>query len=611
MLSSAVSLSAQENAHTLYEEIRQTDPDSFRIYYFKSGSKDIVTELHDTSIEYFQIYDPARKGIREHINIGLQGSPATPLLPDIERKKGFNSGFDAYSLYQLVPDSLNFYKMKKTFSNLFFSRGLAKDDATFGADVARNFSDGIQLSLQYKRFNEVGSYQRQRLRNTVFGVGLWYQSKSRKYETFITYALNIQSRFENGGITNDTSFNSQFSARLGIGVELQTAVSRLSDQYIQWKNFYYPFVDSAKTDDRKFRITQQTTFRNFYFKFYDPATSGSSYYQEFNVDPRGVRQYFEFKELNNSAGLEWTSISGVKKNRYLFNAGIEHRLIWLNQEPERSVIHNLFLKGGVNTRLRDRFELDVNGHFGLAASRFDHMIEGTLSFQLPGIGMVKTGLVNQRNGVAQIANELYITQRQVWNNNFDKEITTKLYGRLYVEKINLNIEAAYMLLNNYVYFDSTFTPRQSADALNIAMISASQKWHIGRIYNQNTVVLQQKNTALLRTPEWYTKHSLYYHGYLFNRNLNIQAGVDLRLIQPYELYGFNPVIGQFYLQNSKSYPLYPFTDVYLSFRVDQFRGFLKVENVTALFNNDVYSQVYYYPRQDWIFRFGVGWLLFD
>ena len=130
---------------------------------------------------------------------------------------------------------------------------------------------------------------------------------------------------------------------------------------------------------------------------------------------------------------------------------------------------------------------------------------------------------------------------------------------------------------------------------------------MGSFHLDNTVALQQATEDFVRLPDIYSKHSLYYAGKWF-KVLDVRVGVDLRFNNSFYAPYYNPVTGQFQLQDRREVEFYPAADAFFSMRVTKFRAFFKWENATAaLITDQLFYQTAYYAFPSAVFRLGIKW----
>ena len=202
---------------------------------------------------------------------------------------------------------------------------------------------------------------------------------------------------------------------------------------------------------------------------------------------------------------------------------------------------------------------------------------------------------------------LYLSGQQAYRNDFDKTLSTTLSGTYSLPAFQLEITGRYHLLNNYIYFDTLGLAQQTGIPISIAQLIIKKGFKVGRFHLDNIVALQQATEDFIRLPSIYSKHSLYYGGKWF-KVLDVRLGADLRFNNSFYAPYYNPVTGQFQLQDGREVEFYPATDVFFSMRVTKFRAFFKWENATAaILSGQLFYQTAYYAHPSSVFRLGLRW----
>ena len=380
-----------------------------------------------------------------------------------------------------------------------------------------------------------------------------------------------------------------------------------------------PAAPPPDPDRRRYTLAHRIHLQTNRYKFFDPNPDGDplseAYYGPFLVDDRGVRFYTQYQQVENSFRLRTYKPrvgeeEGAKRQRDLFEAGINHRLTWIDMEIADSVVNNLFLFGRLNFSPSERLRINTYGHFGLFDQAGDYRVFGELFFSVGKIGQL-SGSVNNQLYAPNLIQERYIgTHTEIWANDFQKTLETNLTATYSLPQWNFSVTGAYHLLNNYIYYDTLGVARQTGTPISIVQLIVQKDFHLGPIHLDNLVTLQQSSEDFIRLPDFYTKHSLYYEGYWF-RVLNVRFGADLRMAATYYPYTYHPAVGQFILQDRQEIQLYPSVDAFFSLRVTKFRAFAKFENLTRVVIPHTERLFYLnarYPLQTGSgFRLGIRW----
>jgi len=601
---------------TLMSELEFESADTSHIFYFYEDNPYHQYPFNDTLLDNrLSQYDPTRQQTVDYFMLGNLGSAHYPIFYDAYDRQGFDVGMHQFDLYKI--NELKYYILENSYSEAYYSQGAAQEDAYFKANLGRQFANGINFSLNYKRINNVGLYRRAKSRNTALALGMWIHRP--RYDGFITYTNNVIQQQDNGGVETDTLFDEpNFQQRANIPVFLETANTRHAQNSISYNQHY----KLRKTNDslgvgpkRNFRINHKITYQTVDYKFDDESVLDDSvYYGQQLVDSRGLRQYIGANNLTNYLGLStFKSANGtetkLQQNRDNFEVGIKHRVYFLNQEPEPTrKVNNLMLMGKFSYASPKGFNLEAYGHFCLWDNAGDYRINGALDLNLKKAGKLGIGLKQQRYAPSLVQTRNYISQVLTWDNNFARPIETKLSATYEIPIVKIDAEANYHLINKPIYFDTLATPQQFDGAVNIVQFLFKKNFTYGKWHLDNTVALQSTTADVIRVPNFFTKNSFYFEGLVFkSKAMLLRTGLDLRMASDFFVPSYSPVVSQFHLQDDQSQSLYPIVDFALSFKVTRFRGFLRIDNITSYVTDRVYYGVHLQPLYESNFRLGVTW----
>ena len=74
---------------------------------------------------------------------------------------------------------------------------------------------------------------------------------------------------------------------------------------------------------------------------------------------------------------------------------------------------------------------------------------------------------------------------------------------------------------------------------------------------------------------------------------------------------YNPILGEFYVQNKEELGGYPLLDFFINARIKQTRIYLKAEHFNSAFSGYNYYAAPNYPYRDFVIRFGLVWNFFS
>ena len=234
---------------TALQTFRKIPKDSLLIFYYYIENPNEEFPYQDTLLDnYFHQFDPARSRVLDHGSLGYFGSPTFPLFYQTSLQQGFEVGLHQYDLYKIKVDDLQFYNLKRPYSDFYFSQGGSQDDIQLKGKFSRNFNKNINVSIDYHRISQYGSsapvryfYQNQRARHTALAGGMAFKNDADTYQGFLAFSTNIHQQEDNGGIQSDTFFlqdDNGFSSALAIPVWLNDAETRHSEQEISYTHYY-------------------------------------------------------------------------------------------------------------------------------------------------------------------------------------------------------------------------------------------------------------------------------------------------------------------------------------------------------------------------------------
>ena len=321
------------------------------------------------------------------------------------------------------------------------------------------------------------------------------------------------------------------------------------------------------------------------------------------IDTRGLRFYLADKKIKNSIYIHsrWKNFGNVR-------FGLSHTLHQLNLDFGKEKINNLFASFRSDVKFGKSFILNLDAHLGLLDYAGDFHLKGNISFTSK-FGNFKLGTNIKRNKPNFLSSRLYINEQQIYNYNYTRPVSLDFFIKWAFGKTELT--ASQLTINKPIYFDENVLPTQFGGTYTNSRFSISQKIKLGIFHLDNYLFYQIYSQNLFSLPAYFTKHDIYLKSHLFKKRMLFKFGVDLRLISEFAVPAYFPLTGQFYIQNEERLDFYPEADFYFIFKVDTFRAFFRLNNVSGYFYPGVRFQVATYPQFDNNFRFGISWIMKD
>ena len=606
-------------------------PDTTKLHYFYPVDLSQKYLQFDTSIYDNHKFAPSRRQQFPYATTGILGGAAHPMFFEEKYQRGVDLGLHQYDLYQVHNDQLRFYESLNGYAKARYAAGAEQADGYLDFNMSRKFDKGYYIATEIDRIFQLGTrnqFEHQNLKNLGFLVGVGYRPEDSKYKAFLLQSSNVQEVFENGGIREENL--DALSERVNLNVA-ETRHDVKEFKFIHSLNFQKR-PDSTGRKKRSFTISHQLSYRWADYKFFDErppfAGTDSSFYKSLVSDERGIRFYTEHNTFRNQFSLLTFKNNESKKRRDYLEAGIDHRFHSIDLQPETIKRNNLFLFGKWRVEPNKSLKFNALGHFGILDNAGDYRVEGKLGIEIPKVGKVKGSFINQLNSPSVLHERFNLNFEPLWENDFTQTLSTTVKGSIQPAQIksglfNLNIETGikYDLLNNYIYFDSLSVPNQTSIPISIFKFWADVDVQFYKFHLDNSVAFQSfSESNLFQLPRFYSENSFYFEDYLFKDELGLRIGIESRFFGPYQPMGYQPLTGQFYLQNEFSTNSYPALNIFASLKRKRFQGYLVIENAQEYFGGETltnnFSQRYYYevanyPYYPSMIRWGVVWEFFN
>ena len=349
----------------------------------------------------------------------------------------------------------------------------------------------------------------------------------------------------------------------------------------------------------------------------DPTpSSDADFYGIFRTNERGLRHFVNVRKFENRFGA---FLFLGKNDEFRFEPALTHAFVVLDQEPQDSTMQELRVSANLETSIANVFDLDAYAHYELGANFGDYLLKGSARLKLGKLGQFEGQILQHQYAPNLIQYRLFISQEAVWENDFKKTNETNFRVQYHLptiqsgKKLEVDISGGLEnhLLSNFIYYDTLAMPVQADGLKNVAQVFAEANIRFGKIYTENKIVVQQTSDEYLRLPRLWSQHSLYFQGFVFKSAALLRMGVDMRYQSNLKFDDWWALTGQFYRQNDQTFISQPITDVFLSFKVNRFRTFVKLGNAFQPLAFSTRLVAPDYPTRDMYFRFGLTWAFMD
>jgi len=604
----------------------ERSPDSVFVSYFSLNEQGAYTRTAVSKpLNQFQEYDITKQNNQLFSTLGNSGSAAYPLLFNFKATPNFRFRSDVFEPYKLKDDSIKFYISDSPFSHVRYHMGPAKEqklDFTF----SQRIGSGIYLGLNARFANSPGLYSNQRAFNAGGTFYAAFLYPTQRYGAILTYRTDRLANYENGGITNTSSFTQNIeSNRKVIEVNLSDAINRGKNIGFVVQQYFNILKSNVvrKTDSttvlvpRKFdagRFVHTLRYSRSGSAFEDQSSSvNADYYPEYFLTSVPIFDSVMHIHFENCLVYSNEVPDTLGKSfplQYSFGLRIQsdrlNRDTTLNDVFRQTVPFGM-LKGIIKqkTFFKASAFLVIGGY-----KSGNHSIDGSF-YQFFGKRNHKAYL-NVSKGLTQP--DFYFTNYYTdyfnWNNNFNAQDYIK--GEFGVILRGFDLNASYTRLTNYVYLNENVLPQQYSDALTVLAGHASKEFRLKHWITTVYVAAQQITPdSILQLPALMGKLTLCYDIELFRKALHAQIGISGTYHTAWYQDAYMPALRAFYRQNSYVSGNYPYLDAFVNLNIKRARLFVKYEHFNAGLMNYNYMIVPDYPQADAAFKFGISWLFFD
>ncbi|MCF6140356.1 putative porin [Flavobacterium sp. K77] len=541
-------------------------------------------------------------------------------------------GFKAKHFNFLEANQIRYNSVATPITELYFKSTVGRGQSV-DSFLSLNTSENLNFSIAYKGLRSEGKYLNQLSSTGNFRFTVNFNSKNKRYFAKAHYTYQDILNEENGGITTINDFESEnpsFNNRQRFEVFLNDAKSFLKGRRI--------FLDqnfriNPKQGSNNLSVRHQINYENKFFEYNQltvPSNVGSTEVNRFGASftDSGINDQTRYNRMYNKAGLvyENTSLGLFEffiddfRSNYYYN----RVLFFDNQVPiPNAFSQNINSAGGQYTYKKD----NVQGKFlysrsitNQSLSNLDAQVAYDLNddyqftFQYQNLNKLPNNNYN-------LYQSSYIEYN--WSNNFKNEKINVIKGTATTPFLNAELNLS--VLNDHLYFADVATAEQKSERTQIIApaqyngtikylsLKLGREFQFGKFALDNTVLYQktEQNDAILNVPELVTRNTIYYSDYLFKNALFLQTGISLNYFSKYLANEYNPVIGEFFVQNEKEIGNHPNLDFFINAKIQRTRIYFKVEHFNSPFTGNNFYSSPNNPSRDFTIRFGLIWNFFN
>lgn len=607
--------------------------EDYKIISFERDTTFLDTTL---TIQKEYKYNYLREDDFELMSFSNIGQAYNELGVDFERVGSYpNLGALAKDRKYLEKEQINYYNVATPMTELFFKTTL-EEGQLLDANLTFNTSRRLNFSIGYIGFRSLGKYNDTQIESGNFITTTNYLSKNGRYSLRAHIAAQNISSEENGGLAEkEEQFESgdeDFINRPRVDVLLDDAENKiLGKRY--YLDHQYKLVrkqlDSTRFEKTALSIGHSFDYETKYYQFIE--TSNDTLFGDAilsAIDDKAILKTF-YNEVNIEFYNKTLGRLTGGVNMYNYDYYFNSRLI----EADGTVIPNRL--NGTEFGLVGKYEKRIGGFdfnadlkYNLSGELAGNVFNASASYNINDNNKVRFALHNS----TRLPNFNYLLYQSEyfnynWDNSnvFEKERASSLKGEL-LSKTWGHLMVKYSNLDNYTYFapvseeviadglDNAFIkPLQEGSTVSHLKVKYQKEFKVGMFALNNTVMYQNvtQDSQVLNVPQLVTRNTLYFSSDVFKKAMFLQTGVTFKYFTAYNMNGYNPVLGEFYVQNKEELGGYPLLDFFINARIQQTRIYLKAEHFNASFSGYDYYAAPNYPYRDFVIRFGLVWNFFS
>ncbi len=516
-----------------------------------------------------------------------------------------------------------YYSVPTPLTELYFKTAFEQGqqlDAFFTVNTSEQFN----FSVAYKGVRSLGQYQNILTSTGNFRFSTLYHTKNKRYRLKAHMTAQDVLNEENGGLTENSKRlfeigDPEFDDRGRLDVLFEDAENKLEGLRFFGRQEYdlIPKKDSTNTTVLTVGTTLSYEDRFYEYRQTAPYDGYGDTFRNENLKKTTKLEDFQAKaHANFQHGILGNigAFVGYTDYNYGYNSVLELQ----DGRITNRIKGNLVQAGASYEKEYRGFSLFGEGAINVAGDLDANYLKAGASFQLDENNGVE-GYV-KIHSVAPNFNLLLYQSDYVnynWQTNFNNVKTQELYFELDSKKL-LKASVSYTGIDDYAYFAiadgaTTPTPQQFGDRVDYLKIKAEREFRWKSFALMNTVMYQQvvSGEGVFNVPQLVTRQSLYFQDEWFEKAAFIQTGINFKYFTAYNMNAYDPVLAEFYVQNTEELGGFPLVDIFFNAKIRQTRIFFKWEHVNQLFNstNNHYSAPNY-PYRDAVVRFGLVWNFF-
>ena len=535
-------------------------------------------------------------------------------------------GASAKHFNYLEIEDVNYYYVPTPLTELMYKTAFEQGqllDAFFTVNTSEQFN----FSFAYKGLRSLGKYQNILTSTGNFRFTTNYKTKNDKYNLRAHIVMQDVFNEENGGLADDDlinfeSGNPEYIDRSVFDVSFENAENILRGKRFHLDHSYTLIKPTDSLSKNELKIHNILSLEDKFYQF--KQTTEKDYFGD-AFRTSGLNDKVKFEEFSSQLGaFYYNNIIGqlgFAVNYTNYNYGY-NTLVILNENQITNRIKGdvIGLKANYkktfkNFKLFGELGSNITGDFtgNYLLANINYKINDSYGIQLQLNSNSRAPNYNY-----QLFQSDYINYN--WQNNFSNIQTNQFSAKIDAKKI-ADFSVDFTTIDNHTYYkkenvysdeDSFVKPFQNNSTINYIRIKANREFKYKKFALDNTVMYQKvsDDNQSLNVPQIITRNTLYYSNHFFKKALYLQTGVTLNYFTKYNMNAYDPVLSEFYTQNTTEIGGFPRFDFFVNAKIRQTRIYIKAEHFNAAWTGYNYYSAPNYPYRDFTVRFGLVWNFF-
>jgi hypothetical protein len=387
--------------------------------------------------------------------------------------------------------------------------------------------------------------------------------------------------------------------------------------------------DSSYVEKTSLALGHVFDYETKYYQFMQ--NSAADYFGEDIVSP--INDKTSLKTMFNQLNAEFynSTLGRVKGSINIYDFKYAFNSLFITEEGERIESQlkgtEIALGADYNKQI-GKFNVEGAFRYNLSGELTGNILDAAMSYKIKDKHKVSFAL----HSSARMPNYNFLLyQSEYVNYNWQNTEVFK-NERINSFKVSLdsevwgNLSLKYTNLDNYTYFKSdpgvtvlegfemaNIKPFQEASGISYIKAKYAKEFVVGKFALNNTVMYQNvaQDENVLNLPSLVTRNTLYFSSDVFKKAMFLQTGFTFKYFTEYNMNAYNPLLAEFYVQDSEKLGGFPLLDLFINARIKQTRIFLKAEHLNSLFGEYNYYAAPNYPYRDFVIRFGLVWNFFS